>query len=60
MGVDCSTCCTTADEGKQELNDDQPKPSYQLKTTKSTKNTENDEHVNFLQKGQNQSKQPYQ
>ena len=21
MGVDCSTCCTTAEEGKSEIND---------------------------------------
>jgi hypothetical protein len=23
MGQDCSSCCTTAEEGKQEINDDE-------------------------------------
>lgn len=54
MGADCSTCCTTADESKQELNDDQPKPSYQYKTIKTVPSTENDQHINFVQKNQNQ------
>ena len=32
MGTDCSSCCTTADENKQEINDDNDvkiAPGYQ-------------------------------
>jgi len=34
MGQDCTTCCTTAEENKQEINDENEKiaPSYNYKT----------------------------